>query len=105
MSVSRGSLVQSIDIHRSHRQLLEELRVASSRAIEDGNPSHMTVTFAVLLVKLSEQADAATRRIARLTWVIFFLTVILAVFVLPPVIDDAARWIPNVFAELRRLLS
>src|SRR4051812_37654730 len=63
--------MQSIDLHRSPQQLLEELRVASSRAIEDRNPAHMTVTFAVLLVKLSEQAEYATRRLVRLTWALF----------------------------------
>jgi hypothetical protein len=97
--------MQSIDLHRSSRQLLEELRVASSRAIEDRNPAHMTVTFAVLLVKLSEQADGATRRIVRLTWVLFWLTVILMIIVLPPVIQETYRWFYDIASHLQRLYS
>ena len=96
-------LMQNIDTHRSPTQLLEELRVASSRAIEDRNPAHMTVTFAVLLVKLSEQADTATRRIVRLTWVIFFLTVLLAIIVLLAVVEQASEWLLDVLADLQYL--
>jgi hypothetical protein len=95
----------SINLHRSSRQLLEELRVASSRAIEDKNPAHMTVTFAVLLVKLSEQADAATRRLVWLTWVVFLLTVVLAIAVLPPIIRDIYEWFSNLLPQLRGYFS
>jgi len=93
--------MQSIDIHRSHRQLLEELRVASSRAIEDQNPAYMTVTFAVRLVKLSEQADVATRRVVRLTWVLVFLTIVLTIAVLPPAIQAAYEWLSDILVSLR----
>jgi hypothetical protein len=97
--------MQNIDIHRSPTQLLEELRVASSRAIEDRNPAHMTVTFAVLLVKLSEQVDAATRRIVWLTWVLFLLTVVLVIAVLPPAIQEAYEWLSDMLVDLRRYFS
>src|SRR3954471_6107573 len=93
--------MQSIDLHRSSKQLLEELRVASSRAIEDRNPAHMTVTFAVLLVKLSEQADYATRRLVRLTWALFWLIVVLMVVVLPPLIEELYMWLSNMLISLR----
>jgi hypothetical protein len=97
--------MQSIDIHRSHRQLLEELRVASSRAIEDQNPAYMTVTFAVLLVKLSEQADIATRRIVRLTWVLVLLTIVLIIAVLPPAIQGVYEWFSDMLVNLRGYAS
>ena len=93
--------MQSIDLHRSPQQLLEELRVASSRAIEDRNPAHMTVTFAVLLVKLSEQADYATRRLVRLTWALFWLIVVLMIVVLPPLIEELYMWLSNMLIGLR----
>ena len=97
--------MQSIDLHRSPQELLEELRVASSRAIEDRNPAHMTVTFAVLLVKLSEQADYATRRLVRLTWALFWLIVVLMIVVLPPVIEELYTWLSNVLIGLRGYFS
>ena len=93
--------MQSIDLHRSPQQLLDELRVASSRAIEDRNPAHMTVTFAVLLVKLSEQADYATRRLVRLTWALFWLIVVLMIIVLPPLVEELYTWLSNMLIDLR----
>ena len=97
--------MQSIDLHRSPQELLEELRVASSRAIEDRNPAHMTVTFAVLLVKLSEQADYATRRLVRLTWALFWLIVVLMIIVLPPLVEELYTWLSNVLIGLRGYFS
>ena len=97
--------MQSIDLHRSPQQLLDELRVASSRAIEDRNPAHMTVTFAVLLVKLSEQADYATRRLVRLTWALFWLIVVLMIVVLPPLVEELYTWLSNVLIGLRGYFS
>ena len=97
--------MQSIDLHRSPKQLLDELRVASSRAIEDRNPAHMTVTFAVLLVKLSEQADYATRRLVRLTWALFWLIVVLMIIVLPPLVEELYTWLSNVLIGLRGYFS
>ena len=97
--------MQSIDLHRSPQQLLEELRVASSRAIEDRNPAHMTVTFAVLLVKLSEQAEYATRRLVRLTWALFWLIVVLMIIVLPPLVEELYTWLSNVLIGLRGYFS
>jgi len=97
--------MQSIDLHRSPQQLLDELRVASSRAIEDRNPAHMTVTFAVLLVKLSEQADYATRRLVRLTWALFWLIVVLMIIVLPPLVEELYTWLSNVLIGLRGYFS
>jgi hypothetical protein len=97
--------MQSIDLHRSSQQLLEELRVASSRAIEDRNPAHMTVTFAVLLVKLSEQADYATRRLVRLTWVLFWLIVVLMIVVLPPLVEELYTLLSSVLIGLRGYIS
>ena len=97
--------MQSIDLHRSSQQLLEDLRVASSRAIEDRNPAHMTVTFAVLLVKLSEQADYATRRLVRLTWALFWLIVVLMIVVLPPLVEELYTWLSNVLIGLRGYFS
>jgi len=97
--------MQSIDLHRSSQQLLEDLRVASSRAIEDRNPAHMTVTFAVLLVKLSEQADYATRRLVRLTWALFWLIVVLMIVVLPPLVEELYTWLCNVLIGLRGYFS
>ena len=93
--------MQSIDLHRSSQQILEELRAASSRAIEDRNPAHMTVTFAVLLVKLSEQADYATRRLVRLTWALFWLIVVLMIIVLPPLVEELYTWLSNMLIGLR----
>src|SRR4051794_32021692 len=46
--------MHNIDPYRSKKQILEELQVAALRAAEDGNIAHMTLTFAVLLVKLSD---------------------------------------------------
>jgi len=97
--------MQSVDLHRSPQQLLEELRVASSRAIEDRNPAHMTVTFAVLLVKLSEQADYATRRLVRLTWALFWLIVVLMIIVLPPLVEELYTWLSNMLIGLRGYFS
>ena len=97
--------MQSIDLHRSPQQLLDELRVASSRAIEDRNPAHMTVTFAVLLVKLSEQADYATRRLVRLTWALFWLIVVLMIVVLPPLVEELYTWLSNVLIGLQGYFS
>ena len=97
--------MQSIDLHRSPQQLLDELRVASSRAIEDRNPAHMTVTFAVLLVKLSEQADYATRRLVRLTWALFWLIVVLMIIVLPPLVEELYTWLSNVLIGLQGYFS
>jgi len=97
--------MQSIDLHRSPQQLLDELRVASSRAIEDRNPAHMTVTFAVLLVKLSEQADYATRRLVRLTWALFWLIIVLMIIVLPPLVEELYTWLSNVLIGLRGYFS
>ena len=97
--------MQSIDLHRSPKQLLDELRVASSRAIEDRNPAHMTVTFAVLLVKLSEQADYATRRLVRLTWTLFWLIVVLMIVVLPPLVEELYTWLSNMLIGLRGYFS
>ena len=97
--------MQSIDLHRSPQELLEELRVASSRAIEDRNPAHMTVTFAVLLVKLSEQADYATRRLVRLTWALFWLIVVLMIVVLPPLVEELYTWLSNMLIGLRGYFS
>ena len=97
--------MQSIDLHRSPQELLEELRVASSRAIEDRNPAHMTVTFAVLLVKLSEQADYAMRRLVRLTWALFWLIVVLMIIVLPPLVEELYTWLSNVLIGLRGYFS
>ena len=97
--------MQSIDLHRSPQQLLDELRVASSRAIEDRNPAHMTVTFAVLLVKLSEQADYATRRFVRLTWALFWLSVVLMIVVLPPLVAELYAWLSNMLIDLRSHFS
>ena len=97
--------MQSIDLHGSPRQLLDELRVASSRAIEDRNPAHMTVTFAVLLVKLSEQADYATRRLVRLTWALFWLIVVLMIIVLPPLVEELYTWLSNMLIGLRGYFS
>ena len=97
--------MQSIDLHRSPQQLLDELRVASSRAIEDRNPAHMTVTFAVLLVKLSEQADYATRRLVRLTWALFWLIVVLMIIVLPPLVEELYTWLSNMLIGLRGYFS
>ena len=61
----------NIDTYRSTKQILEELRVASSQAIEDGNIAHMAVIFAVLLVKISEEQAYSIRRIIRLARVLF----------------------------------
>ena len=97
--------MQSIDLHRSPQQLLDELRVASSRAIEDRNPAHMTVTFAVLLVKLSEQADYATRRLVRLTWALFWLIVVLMIIVLPPLVEELYTWLSNMLIGLQGYFS
>ena len=97
--------MQSVDLHRSPQQLLEELRVASSRAIEDRNPAHMTVTFAVLLVKLSEQADYAMRRLVRLTWALFWLIVVLMIIVLPPLVEELYTWLSNMLIGLRGYFS
>jgi hypothetical protein len=78
----------NIDTYRSTKQILEELRVASSQAIEDGNVAHMAVTFAVLLVKISEEQAYATRKIIRLTRVLFWLTLIIMIILLPPLIQE-----------------
>jgi len=97
--------MQSVDLHRSPQQLLEELRVASSRAIEDRNPAHMTVTFAVLLVKLSEQADYATRRLVRLTWALFWLIVVLMIVVLPHLVEELYTLLSNGLISLQGSFS
>ena len=78
----------NIDTYRSTKQILEELRVASSQAIEDGNVAHMAVTFAVLLVKISEEQAYATKKIIRLARVLFWLTLIIMIILLPPLIQE-----------------
>ena len=80
--------MSNIDTYRSKKQILEELRVASSRAIEDGNVAHMTVTFAVLLVKLSDEVEYATRKVIRLTRMLFWLSILFAIVILPPLIQE-----------------
>ena len=59
-------ILYNIDTYRSTKQILEELRVASSQAIEDSNVAHMAVIFAVLLIKISEEQAYSTRKIIRL---------------------------------------
>ena len=78
----------NIDTYRSKKQILEELRVASSRAIEDGNVAHMTVTFAVLLVKLSDDVEYAARKVIRLTRMLFWLSILFTIVILPPLIQE-----------------
>ena len=80
--------MHNIDPYRSKKQILEELQVAASRAAEDGNIAHMTLTFAVLLVKLSDQAEEATRNLIWLRRLLFLLVILLAIMILPPVIQE-----------------
>ena len=82
-----------INPYRSKRQLLEELRVAASRASEDGDISHMTLTFAVLLVKVSDEVYVTTRNIIWLKRLVFILVILLAIMVLPPVIKELYEFI------------
>jgi hypothetical protein len=77
--------MHNIDTYRSKKQILEELQAAASRAAEDGNIAHMTLTFAVLLVKLS---DESTRNIIRLRRILFWLVILLIIIILPPVIRE-----------------
>ena len=79
--------MRNIDFRRSPQEILEEIRVAAT----DPDPAHLTVAFAVLLVRLSEQANATTRKLVRLTWVLFWLIVLLLVLVLPPIVTPWAE--------------
>jgi hypothetical protein len=79
--------MHNIDTHRSKRQILEELQVAATRASEDHDISHMTLIFAVLLVKLSDQAEQATRNLIWLRRLLFLLVILLTIMILPPIIQ------------------
>lgn len=74
--------MRNINTHRSAKDILEEIRVAST----DPNPNHVILPFSVLLVKLSEQENAATRKLVRLTWALFLLLLFLVLIVLPPLL-------------------
>src|SRR3954468_10669204 len=91
--------MHNIDTYRSKKQILEELQVAASRAAEDGNIAHMTLTFAVLLVKLSDQAEEATRNIVQLRRTLLLLVILLMIIVLPPLIKELYEFFTeNTFA-------
>jgi hypothetical protein len=92
--------MRNIDFRRSPTQILEEIRVAAT----DPDPAHLTVAFAVLLVRLSEQANATTRKLVRLTWVLFWLIVLLLLLVLPPIVTpwvvEASAAVSDVMVSL-----
>src|SRR3954447_7686384 len=80
--------MHNIDTYRSKKQILEELQVAATRASQDHDISHMTLAFAVLLVKLSDQAEEATKNLIWLRRLLFLLVILLTIMILPPII----RW-------------
>jgi nitrogen fixation/metabolism regulation signal transduction histidine kinase len=90
--------MRNIDTYRSTRQILEEIEVAST----DPNPNHVILPFSVLLVKLSEQENAATRKLVRLTWALFLLILLLLLAVFPPLV---LPWIKPVAHTLMTTVS
>jgi hypothetical protein len=78
------------DPNRTDDELLADIKqgavdtAGSRRANLVGN---VLAPFAALLVKLSRDAAAETKRIKHLTWALIFLTVVLCVLALPSAYD------------------
>lgn len=88
--------MRSVDTHRSAKDILEEIRVAST----DPNPNHVILPFSVLLVKLSDEENAATRKLVRLTWALFLLLLLLLLIALPPILLPWVEPATRVFVTL-----
>ena len=63
---------------KTERELLDEIRQEIPMWDDNRSQSRIQYSFARLLVLLSEQAAKDTRSIVRLTWALFFLTLLLA---------------------------
>jgi hypothetical protein len=85
--------LNNIDTYRSKKQILEELQVAASQASEQGDISHLTLTFSVLLVKLSDEADTVTRNLIAVKRLLFVLIILLMIMVLPPIIQSVYAFV------------
>ena len=73
----------------------------------------MTLTFAVLLVKLSDQAEEVTRNIVRLRRILFWLVILLMIMILPPLlrelygffIENTFTWIGGSWPDFSEYVS
>lgn len=76
---------------RAGDEHLEKLRsLVKDFAKESGDVviGKMLPEFASLIVKLSEELDSAQRKIVRLTWALFWLTLILSIIGIAQLVDS-----------------
>jgi len=63
----------------STKQLLDAIKTEAVRGGKEGNLTFMMPAFSALIIELSNAADARSRTIVNLTWVLVALTVVITI--------------------------